>query len=127
MGDPIEVNALVDVMAAERAPDQALWVGSVKSNLGHTEGAAGIVAAGFAPGCGAPDERAALAEAVEAGIIVVQAARAHSGRVDARDRVRAANFVAADNLPAHKARILLALGLTVTSKLSDLQTFFDTH
>ena len=90
-------------------------------------GAAGIVAAGFAPGCGAPDERAALAEAVEAGIIVVQAARAHSGRVDARDRVRAANFVAADNLPAHKARILLALGLTVTSKLSDLQTFFDTH
>jgi L-asparaginase len=90
-------------------------------------GAAGIVAAGFAPGCGAPDERAALAEAVSSGLIVVQAARAHSGRVDARDRVLAAGFVAADNLPAHKARILLALGLTQATKVADLQAFFDRY
>ena len=87
-------------------------------------GARGIVAAGFAPGCGAPGERAALARAVDAGVVVVQAARAHSGRVDARDRVRAAGFVAGDNLPAHKARILLTLGLTQTTDIATLQDYF---
>jgi acyl transferase domain-containing protein/D-arabinose 1-dehydrogenase-like Zn-dependent alcohol dehydrogenase/acyl carrier protein len=40
LGDPIEMNALAQVMAAGRT--QPLHVGSVKTNLGHLEAAAGI-------------------------------------------------------------------------------------
>ncbi|MBZ4192825.1 MAG: SDR family NAD(P)-dependent oxidoreductase [Candidatus Contendobacter sp.] len=40
LGDPIEMNALAQVMAADRT--QPLYMGSVKTNLGHLEAAAGI-------------------------------------------------------------------------------------
>ncbi|CRK57469.1 Malonyl CoA-acyl carrier protein transacylase [Alloactinosynnema sp. L-07] len=43
LGDPIEAGALGAVLGAGRAPDRPLLVGSVKTNLGHLEGAAGIV------------------------------------------------------------------------------------
>lgn len=39
LGDPIEVAALGEVFGDVAAP---VWLGSVKSNIGHTEGAAGI-------------------------------------------------------------------------------------
>lgn len=39
LGDPIEVGALNAVFGADRPP---LWVGSIKSNFGHAETAAGI-------------------------------------------------------------------------------------
>ncbi|MCC3317283.1 type I polyketide synthase [Nocardia africana] len=39
LGDPIEIGALNSVFGAARAP---LWVGSIKSNVGHAETAAGI-------------------------------------------------------------------------------------
>ena len=55
---------------------------------------------------------------------MVQAARAHAGRVDPRDRIREAKFVAADNLPAHKARILLSLALTQTRSREAVQEMF---
>jgi myxalamid-type polyketide synthase MxaB len=42
LGDPIEVKALEAVYGANRAPEQRLLVGSVKTNIGHTEAAAGI-------------------------------------------------------------------------------------
>lgn len=42
LGDPIEVDALRQVFAGTRRPDHPLKVGSVKTNLGHLEGAAGI-------------------------------------------------------------------------------------
>lgn len=42
LGDPIEVNALGAVLGAGRAPERALRIGSVKSNIGHLEAAAGI-------------------------------------------------------------------------------------
>ncbi|OLR91799.1 polyketide synthase [Actinokineospora bangkokensis] len=45
LGDPIEATALGQVLGAGRAGDRPLLLGSVKSNLGHLEGAAGI--AGF--------------------------------------------------------------------------------
>ena len=42
LGDPIEAHALGAVFGRGRAADQPLVVGSVKTNLGHLEAAAGI-------------------------------------------------------------------------------------
>lgn len=41
-GDPVEIGALAAVLGAGRAKDRPLVVGSVKTNIGHTEGAAGV-------------------------------------------------------------------------------------
>ncbi|MFF0491933.1 thioester reductase domain-containing protein [Nocardia sp. NPDC004068] len=45
LGDPIEVRALADALGADRPADRPLHLGSVKTNIGHLEAAAGI--AGF--------------------------------------------------------------------------------
>ncbi|MBL8975545.1 MAG: hypothetical protein JNK56_33400, partial [Myxococcales bacterium] len=42
LGDPIEAGALGLVLGEQRPPGRPLLVGSVKTNIGHTEGAAGI-------------------------------------------------------------------------------------
>ncbi|MBV9654254.1 MAG: hypothetical protein JOZ42_06790, partial [Acetobacteraceae bacterium] len=42
LGDPIEVGALAAAYSPGRAPDRKLLVGSVKTNLGHLEAAAGL-------------------------------------------------------------------------------------
>ncbi len=42
LGDPVEAGALGSVYGAGRPPERPLLVGSVKTNLGHLEGAAGI-------------------------------------------------------------------------------------
>nr|WP_211226813.1 type I polyketide synthase [Amycolatopsis benzoatilytica] len=42
LGDPIEAQALLAVYGPGRAADRPLWIGSVKSNLAHTQGAAGV-------------------------------------------------------------------------------------
>ncbi|TAN66396.1 MAG: type I polyketide synthase [Methylobacter sp.] len=44
LGDPIEIGALNAVFGQTRNPQQPLIVGSVKTNLGHLEAAAGISA-----------------------------------------------------------------------------------
>ncbi|MEV7192780.1 type I polyketide synthase [Streptomyces sp. NPDC093510] len=44
IGDAIEVQALLATYGANRSPDRPLWLGSVKSNTGHTQGAAGTAA-----------------------------------------------------------------------------------
>uniref|UniRef100_UPI0007835E66 type I polyketide synthase n=1 Tax=Herbidospora sakaeratensis TaxID=564415 RepID=UPI0007835E66 len=41
LGDPIEAQAILATYGRGRAPDRPLWLGSVKSNLGHTGAAAG--------------------------------------------------------------------------------------
>jgi acyl transferase domain-containing protein len=42
LGDPIELNSLKEALCQLRRRDQVLWVGSVKTNIGHLEAAAGI-------------------------------------------------------------------------------------
>lgn len=41
-GDPIETAALGETIGNARPKDQPLWVGSIKSNIGHLEGASGL-------------------------------------------------------------------------------------
>ena len=42
VGDPIETNAFGEVLGKNRKANEKYWVGSVKTNIGHTEAAAGI-------------------------------------------------------------------------------------
>src|SRR5205823_2301213 len=37
LGDPIEANALLVTYGKDRDPEQPLWLGSLKSNIGHTQ------------------------------------------------------------------------------------------
>lgn len=41
-GDPLEARALDAVFREGREPTRKLWIGSIKTNFGHTEAAAGI-------------------------------------------------------------------------------------
>ena len=90
-------------------------------------GAGGIVSAGFAPGFVTPAEAEALRAAVAAGVVVAQSSRSGSGRVFPTTRLREAGFVPADNLTPQKARILLALALTVTRDPRGIERIFSEY
>ena len=90
-------------------------------------GARGIVSAGFAPSFPTPDDTAALALAVEAGVVVVQSTRAGSGRVFTGTKARAMGFISADNLNPQKARLLLALALTATHDKAEIAAMFEEY
>ncbi|WP_338894332.1 SDR family NAD(P)-dependent oxidoreductase [Streptomyces sp. TG1A-60] len=42
LGDPIEAGALLATYGHGRSPERPLWLGSIKSNIGHTQSAAGV-------------------------------------------------------------------------------------
>ncbi|MEU9143435.1 type I polyketide synthase [Streptomyces sp. NPDC048349] len=42
LGDPIEAQALLATYGRGRDPEQPLWLGSLKSNIGHSQAAAGV-------------------------------------------------------------------------------------
>ncbi|GAA1985256.1 type I polyketide synthase [Catenulispora subtropica] len=42
LGDPIEAGALLATYGRDRSRDRPLWLGSVKSNIGHSQAAAGV-------------------------------------------------------------------------------------
>ncbi|MDL5198974.1 type I polyketide synthase [Streptomyces sp. ALI-76-A] len=42
LGDPIEAQALIATYGREHEPERPLWLGSLKSNIGHTQAVAGV-------------------------------------------------------------------------------------
>jgi polyketide synthase 7 len=42
LGDPIEADALIATYGQRREQDRPLWLGSIKSNFGHAQAAAGV-------------------------------------------------------------------------------------
>lgn len=121
--DVAELDALprVDIVYSHAGAD------GVAARAFVAAGAAGLVSAGFAPGTATAAQNQAFRDASAAGVVVVQASRAGSGRVPDLDRLRERGFLFADNLSPQKARILLSLALTQTRQPSELQAFFDQY
>jgi len=90
-------------------------------------GAKGIVSAGFAPGFAGPGDFEVMKQAVAQGIVVVQSTRTGSGRTFLGKRLADAGVLIADNLTPQKARILLALALTVTNDPERIAQMFRTY
>jgi L-asparaginase len=90
-------------------------------------GARGIVSAGFAPGFPGTADADLLTEAARKDVIVVQSTRAGSGRTFRGKRAAESGFLVADNLNPQKARLLLALALTVTSDPTEITRIFETY
>ncbi|MFB6619982.1 SDR family NAD(P)-dependent oxidoreductase, partial [Streptomyces sp. NPDC056367] len=42
LGDPIEAQALIATYGEQHSPEQPLWLGSFKSNIGHAQAASGV-------------------------------------------------------------------------------------
>jgi L-asparaginase len=76
-------------------------------------GARGIICAGLTPGRAASGERAAMAEAVEAGVVVVQSTRSPRGLVPPQRFLAADGLFAGGDLSPQKLRIALMLLLAV--------------
>lgn len=90
-------------------------------------GAKGIVIAGTGAGHTNNMRKTLKALHDKTGVIIARSARVGAGRVIREDNWQEAGFVATDNLLPQKARILLQLGLTKTTKPDELQKMFDEY
>ncbi|MCY4367313.1 MAG: asparaginase [Chloroflexi bacterium] len=108
----------VDIVYCHAGSDELL-IDAVRSNKSD-----GLILAGFGGGSFPPKAIGAAAEAVKEGIPVVLASRSIAGRVVMTPRKNEQGFIVSDNLQPQKARILLMLGLTVTTNRDEIQRMF---
>jgi len=111
----------VDVVVSYVGADGAMIDAAVAA------GAKGIISAGTGAGRPTPAEDEAFDRAGKKGVMICQSSRVGSGRVVRSPGLTRRGFVASDNLQPWKARLLLALALTVTSKSDEIQRMFDTY
>jgi L-asparaginase len=111
----------VDIVYSYAGADGALITAAVAA------GARGIVSAGFAPGMPTALQAGALDEALQAGVVVVQASRAASGRVAPRRRLVEKGIIAGEDFSPQKARILLMLALSATREPAVIAEMFRTY
>ncbi len=89
-------------------------------------GVRGLVVAGSGGGGVTEDQRTAIKEAAK-NVAVVSSSRTGSGRVLDSPRLQQDGIIAADNLSAQKARILLMLALTKTSDRAEIRRIFNEY
>jgi L-asparaginase len=82
-------------------------------------GARGVVLTG--------SDAEAVKRGQEAGVVFVRSDRKGAGRVLESAKRAEDGFVTSDNLPPHKARILLRLALTQTSDVAEIQRMFNEY
>ena len=99
-------------------------------------GAQGVVLAGWGAGGGLGSSAVreatavngeALREARDKGIMVVATNRNGAGQMIRSSLQKELGVIAGDNLSAHKARVLLRLGLTKARDPEEIQRMFDTY
>jgi L-asparaginase len=91
-------------------------------------GARGIVSAATGAGRPTPMQDVAFDKAYnESGMLMCLCSRVASGRVVRSPGLKRKGFVAGDNLPPWKARILLSLALSRTTDADDIQRMFDMY
>ena len=109
----------VDIIYAHIGQDRVLV------DAACAAGARGLVYAGSGMGSIHGAVEAALAEAVQSGVVVVRSSRTGSGRVSAGlARWQEQGFLYADTLNPQKARLLLQLALLQTHERSEVQELF---
>ncbi|WP_368652661.1 asparaginase [Ornithinibacillus sp. 4-3] len=87
-------------------------------------GVKGIVVAGTGAGRCSYEEEKALEEAAKQGIKIVMSSRYGNGRVVPLEKYDYLNVITADNLPPHKARILLMVALAKYNEQDRIQDVF---
>ncbi len=122
-GTPFDIRSLAGLPRVDIAYAYADADGTAVRAF-QAAGAEGIVCAALAPGMLPPAEAEAITAAAASGVAVVMSTRAGSGLVPLTTRLRDEGILSADTLTPQKARILLALGLTVTQDRRTLAEFF---
>ena len=117
----LEALPRVDVVLSHASADGAMIDACVGA------GARGIVCAATGAGRPTPAQDEAFDRAGKQGVIMCLSSRVGSGRVVRSPSLRARGFVAADNLQPWKARVLMALALSVTSDPDAIQRMLDTY
>lgn len=122
---PFEVSALtalpqVDIIYGYGNNSPALL------NAAIADGAKGIVYAGVGDGSISVQLEPSAIAASKKGIAIVRSSRTGAGRVvrNGEEKDDENGFIVADNLTPQKARLLLMLGLTITSDPQKLQEMF---
>ncbi|MFT6758233.1 MAG: L-asparaginase [Chitinophagales bacterium] len=128
---PVTARSIFDVSSLKVLPQVDIVYGyanasPVPVNTLVESGTKGIINAGVGNGNLYPDIEEALKAARSKGVVVVRSSRVGSGHVLRNSEVNddELDFVVADDLSPHKARILLMLALTRTKDTAQIQQWF---